>query len=139
LLNPVRREDPQWFLSVDSNILLHQDALLDMFHSSRCYDAVGSKVYLHTVATDVPNYGRGRAGGISRRDEVFRVEILMALKLLSRAAYHVDYAWNPLGEDIGWSRNARSAGLVLGWNGRHTCKHVMSKADHDRPDRRIGW
>jgi len=153
LLDLVRALQPDFFLSIDSDILLHPSSigvLLDHMSSGiphnkeRLYpNAISSKVYLATEARTV-NYGFFNShGGVSRQDQegVFPVDILMALKLMDEKAYQIDYNFHCWGEDIGWSSACKDAGLNLVWDGRDVLasKHIMSLERLTQQDVRIGW
>lgn len=152
LLELVQIAQPDYFLSIDSDILLHEDGLLtllDTISTPRTirgyetkFDAVGGKTFLSTSNADITTYANlTRHGSLSRKDSsgVFPVDVLMAVKLMSPAAYYVPYAYNQFGEDIGWSLNCTNSGLALGWDGRVVSKHVMEKEHINRVDPRIGW
>lgn len=159
LLSLVRYSKADYFLSLDSDILIHPSALvclLDTIQNSRpqsaeSYGAVGGKAYLSERSADITTFGEihasGSGSGIRRRDSdgVFQTQILMAIKLMSPAAYNIDYTAHALGEDIGWSLACAKAGVVLGWDGRVCSKHIM-KQYNDRGeslielvDQRVGW
>lgn len=138
LLGVVRREAPDLFLSLDSDILLHPDALADMIEQIEEGQrlpalgkiAVGGKVYLSQYGVQCPSWANlGREGSITRSDTsgTFRVDVIMAVKLMTPAAYEVDYRFDLQGEDIGWSKAAREAGVRFVWTGRSASKHIFSR------------
>lgn len=146
LLSGVRREAPQAFLSLDSDILLHPDSLppmlaqLDSFGGS--YGAVGGKCYLSKTGTKAPSWGKlSRSNKLQRQEAsgIMRVDVLMAIKLMGPRAYAVDYQPDTEGEDIGWSKACREAGVALGWVGTVVSKHVMDPSLLDVIDPRVGW
>lgn len=140
LLLYVRSVAPPLYWSLDSDILAAPDCLTSALPLLDKYDAVGMKCFLELTGMAAPNYGTGRQG-LSRRDAYaeFPVDVLMASKLMTPVAYAIDYSSDPAGEDIGWSRTAKEAGLKLGWDGRTVSKHVMTPAQLDRSDPRVGW
>lgn len=131
----VRELEPRWFLSLDSDILLHPDSLrllIDALENPALprsrFDAVGGRCYM-TGTAQFPSYGMlvSRTGGIRRKDVpdgLFPVDVIMAIKLMSPKAYAVDYQFHPHGEDIGWSNAARAVGCRLGWDGRTLSTHI---------------
>lgn len=142
LLNTVRSTDTDLFLSVDSDILLHHEAILRLIGLlTDDYWAVGGKVYLTPPPQSVPNYAILRNGSMHRPDSesTFPVHALMALKLMSKKAYNVDYSLNSLGEDLGWSQDIREAGGKMLWDGLVVSKHVMQKSLLGKEDPRLGW
>lgn len=144
LLGSVRTIGPDLFWSVDSDMLVHQDALTHAIDALQRFDAVASRAYLSEGQdTRCPNWATyTRMGGLSRQDmngASFAVGVIMAIKLMTPAAYNVDYAWNHQGEDIGWSLAARKKGLTLGWDSRTTSKHVFYPHELDKVDGRCGY
>ena len=144
LLDMVRLLEPKYFLSVDSDILVARDSISQMISDLDRFDAVAGKVWLHPSHKDIVNWAnlkRGEGSGIRRKNSVgcFEVDCIMALKLMTKEAYWVDYYGHSQGEDFGWSENARAKGLKLGWDGSVPSKHIMSPQLLDQIDRRLGW
>lgn len=153
LLGLVQAIKPDYFLSLDSDILIHPSALVCLMETITskhnvagldCFwDAVGGKTFLSEVSSHHMTYASlGPSGGGLRRvksDGVFPVEIIMAIKLMASTAYNIPYASHQFGEDIGWSLNCNKAGLHLGWDGRVTSKHVMNREALTKVDPRVGW
>ncbi len=133
LLGEVRQVQPDLFLSVDSDILLHPQQISNLVEvletDERKFDAVGGKVYL-SPGKDNPSWAYYNAErGLRRLDigYVGPVDVIMALKLMTPQAYAVDYEYEKNGEDIGWSLACKDKGLKLGFDGRIASKHVMAK------------
>lgn len=144
LLGIVRLVNPRLFLSLDSDIFLHRDALKNMMETIEDCDAVGGKTYMTENGTAYPswaNIGKGPGQGLLRyeADGVFSVQAIMAIKLMNDRAYNVDYKFHTHGEDIGWSVACREKGLKLKWDGRVASKHVMKRSTIDRVDPRVGF
>lgn len=141
LLGAVRDMAPAWFLSVDSDILLHPDALVEMSRCASGYDAVGAKTYLTAAGVNEISYASLVGGSLSRSEfhGAAAVDVIMAIKLMSPAAYGVDYVWHHSGEDVGWSIAARARRLRLGFTGRVGSKHVRSPEGLDAVDARVGY
>lgn len=155
MLQTVRIMQPDYFLSIDSDILLGPGVLPQMIEDldNSDYAAVGSKCYLapgprqaskdgRKPVCHVVNYAKLNSNGnLLRKDQegFFPVDVLMAIKLMSADAYNVDYEPHRQGEDIGWSNAVRAQGMTLGWDGRIVSKHCMSKEDLHRVDDRVGW
>lgn len=145
LLQGVREKEADYFLSVDSDILLHPEAIKFLLETSENANAVGGRVYLALPPNEkITNAAFFSSDNTLRRLDTTgvlvgnNVEVLMALKLMDRQAYSVDYAWDRHGEDIGWSRAVKEAGLAMAWDGRATSLHVMEKYLLDTPDKREG-
>lgn len=147
LLGAVREVGPDVFVSLDSDILLHPDALKfgleTLATDPRGFAAVGLRAFLNTPpGRRCPTYAMfNGAHALRRRDTegVIKVDVLMAAKIMSPAAYSIDYVLHHHGEDPGWSRKVKEAGLVLGWDGRTVSKHIMAPAYLERPDPRCDW
>jgi len=144
LLEGVRMMDAGLFLSLDSDILIHPFAVRNLIDDviEDGWGAVGGKCYMTSTGTQYPSWGKlGREGQIMRTDAegYFAVEVIMAVKMMTPAAYRVDYRLDLQGEDIGWSRACREAGLSLAWDGRVASKHVLEPHLLDRLDPRVGY
>ncbi len=145
LLAGVRRESPPLFLSLDSDILRHPQAIVNLVESVETHpewSAVGGKVYLSASGFRAPSWGRlSRQGKLQRSDHegVFDMQILMAVKLMKPEAYGVDYEFSTHGEDTGWSLACANAGLKFGVDSRVISKHVMSRQMLEIVDPRVGY
>lgn len=150
MLEAVREEAPDLFLSLDSDILIHRQGILAMFKMFEHVGRYGRKptatshcVYLDAATTQYPNYAHlGRNGQMVRaqhRGELIGVDVIMAAKLMTPQAYAIDYTFDHRGEDIAWSIAAREAGNVLGWTGNIVSKHIMNPEELDRLDDRCGY
>jgi hypothetical protein len=144
LLAAVRSASPDLFLSLDSDVLLHEEAVSEMLYVLDRYEfgAVASKTFMTPKGTAAPNFGAlSGYGGLLRRDStaVMPVDVIMAIKLMTPAGYAVDYVPDGHPEDIGWSSAARRAGVKLGWSGRVCSKHVMNPSMLDMIDPRCGF
>lgn len=142
LLGVVRSEGPDYFLSLDSDILLHPDAITALLAATDRFDAVGGKCYMTSTGVHCPSYAKlPRNGGFHRTESegTFAVDVIMAIKLMSPKAYNVDYQTDHHGEDTGWSKAARLAGVKLGWAGSVVSKHVMAPESLDKVDKRVGF
>ena len=148
LLKAVRSRAPFYFLSLDSDILLHPDSIAQMFEVLEDRPdtwAVGSKCFLSNASRTHPNMAMWGTGRSTRRftrhdsDRVLPVDVLMAIKLMTPKAYSVDYSTHRFGEDFGWSKNCMDEGAQFYWDGRVTNKHVMRKENLDTVDVRVGF
>lgn len=148
LLKEVRWLEPDLFWSVDSDILVHPEALkcsLETLQVGRRdrqdlgFDAVASRTYLDRILPINPNYAnRTRNDNFYRPDwhGVGGVDVIMALKLMKPDAYFVDYRYHEWGEDIGWSDACRERGLHLAFDGRTYSRHVYGPEFLEREDKR---
>jgi hypothetical protein len=143
-LAAVRAEQPDWFLSLDSDILLHPDAIVSLLDAVEGWDAVGGKCYMTDAGRREPSWGTLKLrGGIYRQDAepgaLFPCQVIMGIKLMSPAAYNIDYHFDTHGEDVGWAKAAQAARLRIRWDGRVVSKHVYNRGEHDKIDKRLGW
>lgn len=144
LLAAVREIDPPLFLSLDSDILLHQDSIVGMIEGIVRFDVVGGKTYMTSTGTNFPSYGimANENDPLARWDTdtgVMPVDVVMAIKLMKPSAYDVEYTPHSKGEDVGFSFAARKLGLKLGWDGRYASKHCMTPDALERIDSRCGF
>jgi hypothetical protein len=132
LLGAVRQTEPDYFLSLDSDILLHEDALANMIETIQSgWDAVGGKTWM-TESRDACSYIMLiNSHGMIRPDvdHVIPVDVIMAIKLMSPTALAVNYVFDPDGEDVGFSRACTRQGLKLAFDGRVCSRHVMYQRD----------
>jgi hypothetical protein len=141
LLELVQTLKPDLFLSLDSDILLHPQALQGMIASIDGYGAVGGKTYLHRT-NKLPNYANlNKTGNLIRPDfkGVAEVDVLMAIKLMQPEAYNISYKTDRRGEDIGWSLNCQEAKVKLCFDGRFPSKHIMDYSQLSTIDKRVGY
>ena len=147
LLKVVREQSPDYFLSLDSDILLHEDSLvsaLDALEQHPSAWAAGLKCYMSTDSRVHPSMGNWIGGSHTRfyrsdSSDMATVDIIMAAKLMKPDAYNIDYKWHGSGEDLGWSASVKEAGGKFIWDGRVANKHVMSKNLINILDKRIGF
>lgn len=158
ILEKVRALGPECYLSLDSDVLLHPDAIASMLNALGTpdrYDAVGGKCYMSPlpqgpaagnprVGTACPSYLTfGRAGTFRRRDvevpSLISVDCIMAIKMMTPRAYAVDYRYHKHGEDIGWALACRDESVRFGWDARVVNKHVMRREHLDVVDPRCGF
>jgi hypothetical protein len=144
LLAAVRALGPDLFWSLDSDIIAHPEAftvmqgLLDapiVASSTCCYLS-------HNKSS--PNYANfvRPSERLDRRYQpgvTITVDVIMANKLMTPAAYTVDYLPHQQGEDAGWCRNVRAAGGRLKWAAEPVSKHVQDRRQLDLVDDRCGY
>lgn len=143
-LEVVRAERPDFYLSLDTDILIHPDGLKLMLEAIEGWDAVGGKCFMTYPSPHEISWGVFKNDGGIRRGEappgaLFKVDVIMGIKLMSPAAYAVDYKFDTHGEDLGWARNCREAGLKFRWDGRVGSKHCFTPDMLTFVDPRIGW
>jgi hypothetical protein len=146
LLKGVRALDPELFLSLDTDILLHSDALVSMLDAMRTeeFDGVGGKAFLTPLGSGcwAPTWANLTIEERLERDNrdiVMQVDVIMAIKLMNRKLYNQDYQFHHQGEDIGFCKAAKKNGCYLGWDGRVTNRHVMTPEELSQVDQRCGF
>lgn len=143
LLKEVRRHQPDYFLSLDSDILITRESFEKVYDAvaSGQYDACAGKAYLSKGDRVVTGASYSRQNGMrrSKAEYLAPVDVIMAYKLMNPKAYSVDYKYANLGEDIGWSLSCKADGLKLGYEGTTPVKHVMDPSDLDKVDKRVGY
>lgn len=147
LLDKVKDVNPDLFLSVDSDILLHPDALKNMIQTmqekndSNRLAAVGGLTYLDQTDQRITNAASLVGSGYRRVHSHGRppVDVIMALKLMNEKGFNIPYEWHLRGEDFGWSEAVRRFRCRLVFDGRVASKHVMSPEWLDRVDKRVGY
>ena len=142
LLTAVRAQAPDVFLSVDSDMLLHPATITNLLETLADFDAVGGYAYMNDGHA-CPSWGRILSGGALDRVDmpgyVGPVEVIMAIKAMTPAAYAHDYTAHPKGEDVGICLAWRDAGVRVGLDARVTSKHVMRRDLLDLVDERCGF
>lgn len=145
LLTQVRLCAPDVFLSLDSDILLADQALvalLETLESGR-FDAVGGYTFMGETGVRLASYAQLRAPHVLDRQHipghVIPCDVIMGIKLMSPAAYNVDYRYDRKGEDVGWALACRDRGLKLGVDARVVSKHVMNVRQLHAVDARCGF
>lgn len=145
LLREVRRLNPDIFLSLDSDILLSKECISQAVSVMKegGYNAVAPPTFLDPSDKRFTNAANIKPrGGFYRATIGARhvVDVIMAIKLMDRAAYQIDYSFNVFGEDFGWSKNARDNGIRMFYAGDiPPSKHVMSRDQLDKVDGRCGF
>ncbi len=142
LLGQVRKVKPDFFLSLDSDILLQKQTISNLLETSSKFDAVGGRTYL-SYNSKLPSYAmlNKSTSNLHRPDidQICKVDVIMAIKLMKERAYNVDYAYDSRGEDIGWSLNAKKEKVSLGYDGRVANKHIMEESMLGTIDKRVGY
>jgi hypothetical protein len=147
LLAEVRKHNPDYFLSLDSDILLHEDSLANLIETAESgWDAVGGKCWMSETRDHCSYITLLNSQGMIRPEvsTVIPVDVIMAIKLMGPRALKVDYIFDALGEDVGWSRAVAAKGLKIAFDGRVCSKHIMYQTIRgrnlmDEIDPRVGF
>lgn len=133
------------FLSIDSDILVAPwEQSKRLFNDLQGKDAVSPLVYLGVKETNafVRRDPKRQATRVYQIDYMQDVDILCAAKLQTMEMVwdqRVKYAFDPRGEDFGWSANARQYRYQLAFDPVVKWKHIMEGKQLDTVDRRLGW
>ena len=138
LLAKVREYQPDYFLSLDSDILLVNPNTIELLiaHINSGADAVNPLMFMTPVGTMYPSVMKwvGEPGGKAHRDQAFSLgdyfqsDVIMAAKMMSKEVYNnVDYCMHEQGEDLGWSGNCAKAGYKLYCASYIYAIHVMGR------------
>jgi hypothetical protein len=136
LLNRVRELDPDYYFSLDSDIIIKNDSTLELLigHINDGIDAVNPLMYMTPFGTDFPSvmtwldkeeFKATRTGNYPI-GTFFESDIIMAAKMMSKKVYqNVNYEIHSQGEDLGWSANATKKGYSLGCASYLYAPHIM--------------
>lgn len=144
LLRYVRLDEPDYFLSLDTDVLLHPDTIGNLIETQveRDWAAVGGYCYL-SEDRSCASYADFPKDYVLLRPDLYpeqqRCEVLMAIVLMTEAVWSLDYRYSVHGEDIGHAVAIREAHLTVGVDARVTSKHIMERWQLERVDERCGW
>lgn len=121
LLQNVRKHDPDFFFSLDSDIILQNASTIELLisHVKDGADAVSPLMYMTPFGTDFPSvmtWVDEPGKKAKRKDDYpigtyFKSDIIMAAKMMSKEVYkNVDYIFHSQGEDLGWCAQAYQKG-----------------------------
>ena len=122
LLAEVRRYQPDYFFSLDSDILLENKMTIELLvsHINDGADAVSPLMFMTPFGTAYPSVMSwiDQPGGRAKRSmeyplgTYFKADIIMAAKMMSKDLYNsVNYEFHAQGEDLGWSAKAYKEGF----------------------------
>lgn len=138
LLSRVRELNPNYFFSLDSDILLTNQNTIQLLiaHVNSGADAVSPLMFMTPVDTMYPsvmNWINERGGQAFRKEsypfgEYFESDVIMAAKMMSKDVYtNVNYSLHSQGEDLGWCGNAAKMGYKLYSASYIYAPHIMHK------------
>ena len=146
LLKKVRELNPNYFLSLDSDILIQRDCISNLLATIREHDkyevaAVGARQYMDQTDPSCTSGAVFTRNGFSRIQDfgIHRAELIMAVKLMNRRGFNVDYEDHRHGEDIGWCKAVARNGYTLMYDARVANKHVMHPEWLGIVDKRVGF
>jgi hypothetical protein len=139
MLEKVREINPDYFFSLDSDVLLTNSNTINYLvsHIQDGADAVSPLMFMtpnDTLYPSVMNWIDKPGGQGYRKEryplgEYFKSDIIMAAKMMSKTTYQtINYELHSQGEDLGWCANAAKAGLSLFSASYIYAPHIMHRA-----------
>lgn len=137
LLESARELNPDFYFSLDSDILIQNPNTLELLmgHIKDGADAVNPLMFMTPVGTQFPSVMTWRGDNpekATRKSDYpigsfFEADVIMAAKMMSKSVYkNVDYDIHLQGEDLGWSLNAKNNGYKLFCASYIYAPHIMS-------------
>lgn len=138
LLKKVREIQPDYYFSLDSDILIENPNTLELLiaHIKDGADAVSPLMFMTPIGNKYPSVMTWREDqpDKARRLErypigtYFQSDVIMAAKMMSKQVYNnVDYAIHSQGEDVGWSLNCREKNYKLFSASYIYAPHIMNE------------
>jgi len=138
ILETVREQDPDYYFSLDSDILIENPNTLELLiaHIKQGADAVNPLMYMTPVGDKYPSvmsWVEGVDGKAMRLNDYpigtyFQSDVIMAAKMMSKPIYkNVDYTIHTQGEDVGWSQTCKEKGFKLFCASYIYAPHIMSE------------
>lgn len=121
LLQNVRKYQPNYFFSLDSDVIIQNDSTLELLigHIKDGADAVCPLMYMTPFGVDFPSVMTwiDKPGEKAKRNKdypigtYFKSDVIMAAKMMSKEVYNnVEYIFHSQGEDLGWCSEAHRKG-----------------------------
>lgn len=124
LLGTVREIEPEYYFSLDSDILIKNSVTLELLinHIRSGADAVNTLMFMTPFDTKFPSvmtWKNDLENRAYREDnyplgQFFKADVIMAAKMMSKEVYkNVNYEFHIQGEDLGWSTDAKRKNYSL--------------------------
>lgn len=137
LLQNVREQEPDFYFSLDSDILLENPNTLEllMAHVKEGADAVNPLMFMTPIGSMYPSVMNWRPQEMDKAYRLekyplgtyFKSDVIMAAKMMNRKVYqNIDYSIHQQGEDVGWSLSCRDKGYNLFCASYIYSPHIMS-------------
>jgi hypothetical protein len=146
LLESVREIEPDYYLSLDTDMILQPDTLKKLFEAldAQPFDGIAPMAYMTPRGTTYPNAINSdlqtRPPLPEGHPEVVPVSVCFGTVLMRPSLYNgVDYSAHNMGEDIGWGKSALEAGLSMALHTGAKIKHVMTPEMLREVDPRVGY
>lgn len=138
LLERVRSYQPDYFFSLDSDIIIKNPLTIQLLisHIQDGADAVNPLMFMTPAGSMFPSVmtweekseGRAHRNFEYPLGTYFKADVIMAAKMMSKNVYmNVDYEIHPQGEDLGWSANCAKQGFNLYCASYIYALHIMHK------------
>lgn len=142
ILGKVRELSPDYYFSLDSDILLENPNTIELLiaHIKEGADAVSPLMFMTPMGDMYPsvmswmNDGTDSATRLPRYPigSFFQSDVIMAAKMMSKKVYeNIDYTLHHQGEDVGWSWECKKSGYRLFSASYIYAPHIMSQAHYD--------
>lgn len=143
LLNRVRELQPDYYFSLDSDILIQNPNTIELLiaHIKSGADGVSPLMFMTPTGCLYPSVMNWRPDVSTKAmrklsyplGTYFQSDIIMAAKMMSKNLYsEVDYEVHEQGEDIGWSLNAKRKGFKLFSASYIYAPHIMSEEMYEK-------
>lgn len=147
LLRRVKQINPEFFWSLDSDVLPREDSLVEALRVFGNYDCSAVGMHLYLSMNGRKNSSKGQLANGRLYAELYETElensypadVVMASVLMGPRAYKVDYCLDDQGEDVGWSKACKEKDVRFMWAGKALCKHVYKPELLNEIDKRVGF
>lgn len=137
LLLKAREVSPDYYFSLDSDILLENTGTIELLvaHIKSGADAVSPLMFMTPVGTMYPSIMDWREDVKNKAfrkikypiGEYFKSDVIMAAKMMSKKVYNnIDYVIHEQGEDVGWSYQCKLNDYRLYSASYIYAPHIMS-------------
>ena len=138
LLESVRKIQPEYYFSLDPDILLTNTNTIELLiaHIKSGADAVNPLMFMTPFGTMYPSVMDWRLdvpAKAFRKEKYelghyFQSDVIMAAKMMSKDVYNnINYTLHEQGEDVGWSLECKKAGFKLYSASYIYAPHIMSE------------
>jgi len=142
LLESVRKVEPEYYFSLDSDILLTNTNTIELLiaHIKSGADAVSPLMFMTPFGTMYPSVMDWRLDvpvKAFRKEKYelghyFQSDVIMAAKMMSKDVYNnINYTLHEQGEDVGWSLECKKAGFKLYSASYIYAPHIMSEVMYE--------
>lgn len=131
LLASVKLRDPNWFFSIDSDIILPENGLECLLNVAYAFQAGAAAPLVDLgLNTGGPAWNfmqRNSLGAYYRpntqKEFPFQASAIMAAMLIHRSMFGVKWTGHESGEDLGWADNAKKHKIIV--DPTVVCEHRM--------------